>query len=60
MIDYLLEKINDENFKEIVEMRLREFINGVSNIKTDSNYKVLFSVQIVNLNTGSIMNIERG
>lgn len=60
MIDYLLEKINDENFKEIVEMRLREFIKGVSNIKTDSNYRVLFSVQIVNLNTGSIMNIERG
>ena len=59
MIDYLLEKINDENFKDIVEMRLREFINGVSNIKTDSNYRVIFSVQIVNLNTGSIMNIER-
>lgn len=59
MIDYLLEKINDENFKDIVEMRLREFINGVSNIKTDSNYRVLFSVQIVNLNTGNIMNIER-
>lgn len=59
MIDYLLEKINDENFKDIVEMRLREFINGVSKIKTDSNYRVLFSVQIVNLNTGSIMNIER-
>ena len=59
MIDYLLEKINDENFKDIVEMRLREFINGVSNIKTDSNYRVIFSVQIVNLKTGSIMNIER-
>lgn len=58
-IDYELEKINDKNFKEIVEMRLREFINGVSNIKTDSNYRVLFSVQIINLNTGSIINIER-
>lgn len=59
MIDFLLERINDENFKEIVEMRLREFINGVSKIKTDSNYRVLVSVQIINLNTGSIMNIVR-
>lgn len=59
MIDYLLENINDENFKEIVEMRLKEFINGVSNIKTDSNYRVLFSVQIVNKNTGHIINILR-
>ena len=59
MIDYLLEKINDENFKDMVDMHLREFINGVSNIKTDSNYRVLYSVRIVNLNTGSVMDLER-
>lgn len=59
MIDLLLEKINDENFKEIVETHLRKFIQDVSNIKTDSSYRVLFSVQIVNRNTGSIMNLVR-
>ncbi len=60
MSDELLEKIYDEDFKEKTETHLREFIKKVSDIKTDSNYRVLFSVQIVNLNTGSIMNIERG
>ena len=59
MIDLLLEKINDENFKEIVETHLIKFIQDVSNIKTDSNYRVLFSIQIINQNTGSIMNLVR-
>lgn len=59
MIDEVLEKIYDENFKEKVETHLREFIKEVSNIKTDSNYRVLFSVRIVNLNTGNVIDIER-
>ncbi len=29
------------------------------NIETDSNYRVLFSVRIVNLNTGNVIDIER-
>lgn len=61
MIDLLQQKINDENFKEIVETHLRKFINDVSKIKIDddSNYRVLFSVRIVNMNTGSVIEIER-
>ena len=61
MIDLLQQKINDENFKEIVETHLRKFINDVSKIKIDddSNYRVLFFVRIVNMNTGSVIEIER-
>lgn len=55
----LLEKIYDTNFKEKVETLLREFIKNVSNIKTDSNYRLLFSVRIINLNTGNVIDIER-
>lgn len=59
MIDETLEKIHDDLFKEKVETHLREFIKGVSDIKTDSNYRVLYSVRIVNLNTGNVIDIER-
>lgn len=61
MIDPLMEKIRDENFKEIVETHLKKFINEVSKIKidNDSNYRVLFFVRIVNMNTGNVMDIER-
>lgn len=61
MIDYTLEKINDERFKEIVEAHLRKFINEVSKIKIcdDSNYRVLFFVRIVNMNSGNVIEIER-
>lgn len=59
MCDYSLEKIYDQIFKENVETHLREFIKNVSNIKTDSNYRVLYSVRIVNLNTGDVIDIER-
>ena len=54
----LQEKIYDELFKEKVETHLREFIKEVSNIKTDSSYYVLFSVRIVNLHTGNVIDIE--
>jgi hypothetical protein len=59
MIDEKLEKIYDDLFKEKVETHLREFIKGVSDIKTDSNYRVLYFVRIVNLNTGNVIDIER-
>lgn len=59
MSEELLEKIYDNDFKEKVETHLREFIKGVSDIKTDSNYRVLYSVRIVNLNTGNVIDIER-
>ena len=59
MVDELLEKIYDEDFKAKVETHLREFIKKVSNIKTDSNYRVLFFVRIVNMNTGNVIDIER-
>lgn len=61
MIDELLNKICDNEFKENVEIHLREFIKNVSNIdmKFDVNYRVLFSVRIVNLNTGNVIDIER-
>ncbi len=59
MCDYSLEKIYDQIFKENVEKHLREFIKNVSNIKTDSNYRVLYSVRIVNLNTGDVIDIDR-
>lgn len=59
MSDELLEKINDIDFKEKVETHLREFIKRVFDIKTDSNYRVLYSVRIVNLNTGNVIDIER-
>jgi NMD protein affecting ribosome stability and mRNA decay len=59
MSDELLEKIYDNVFKEKVETHLREFIKKVFDIKTDSNYRVLFSVRIVNLNTGNVIDIER-
>lgn len=59
MIDEVLEKIYDNDFKEKVETHLREFIKEVSNIKTDSNYRVLFFVRIINLNTGNVIEIER-
>ena len=59
MCDESLEKIYDQIFKEKVETHLREFIKNVSNIKTDSNYRVLYSVRIVNLNTGNVIDIER-
>ena len=59
MSDEVLEKIYDEIFKEKVETHLREFIKEVSNIQTDSNYRVLFFVRIVNLHTGNVIEIER-
>ena len=59
MCDELLEKMYDEDFKAKVETHLREFIKCVSNIKTDSNYRVLYSVRIVNLNSGNVIDIER-
>ena len=59
MSDELLEKIYDNDFKEKVETNLREFIKRVSDIKTDSNYRVLYSVRIVNMNTGNVIDIDR-
>ena len=59
MSDELLEKIYDNDFKEKIETHLGEFIKKVLDIKTDSNYRVLFSVRIVNLNTGNVIDIER-
>lgn len=59
MSDELLEKIYDNDFKEKIETHLSEFIKKVLDIKTDSNYRVLFSVRIVNLNTGNVIDIER-
>lgn len=59
MADELLEKIYDEVFKAKIETHLREFIKSVSNIKTNSSYRVLYSVRIVNLNTGNVIDIER-
>lgn len=61
MNDELIEKINDNDFKEKVEIFLREFIKNVSNIdvKRNVNYRVLFSVRIINLNTGNVIDIER-
>lgn len=59
MIDETLEKLHDVLFKENIETLLREFIKGVSDIKTDSNYRVLYSVRIVNMNTGNVIDIER-
>ena len=59
MNDNLLENIYDSIFKEKVENHLREFIKEVLNIKTDSSYRVLFSVRIVNLHTGNVIDIER-
>ena len=59
MSDEVLEKIYDNDFKEKVETHLREFIKKVFDIKTDSNYRVLFSVRIINLNTGNVIDIER-
>lgn len=59
MSDELLEQIHDTIFKENVETHLRQFVKEVSNIKTDSNYRVLYSVRIVNLNTGNVIDIER-
>ena len=59
MSDEVLEKIYDNDFKEKVETHLREFIKKVFDIKTDSNYRVLFSVRIVNLHTGNVIDIER-
>ena len=59
MCDELLEKIHDNDFKEKIENNLREFIKNVSNIKTDSSYRVLYSVRIINLNTGNVIDIER-
>ena len=55
----LKEKIYDNDFKEKVETHLREFIKKVSNIKTDSCYEVLYSVRIVNLHTGNVIDLER-
>lgn len=55
----LPEKIYDELFKEKVETHLREFIKEVSNIQTNGSYRVLFFVQIVNLHTGNVIEIER-
>ena len=60
MSDELLEKLNDLSFKDKVESHLREFIKNVSYIKTDSNYRVLFSIKIININTGNVIDIERG
>lgn len=57
--DELLEKIHDEVFKEKVETHLREFIKKVLDIKTDSTYRILFSVRIINLNSGNVIDIER-
>ena len=59
MSDELLENLSDLVFKDEVETYLREFIKKVFDIKTDSNYRVLFSVRIVNLNTGNVIDIER-
>lgn len=59
MSDELLEKIYDNDFKEKIETHLSEFIKNVLDIKTDSNYRVLLSVRIVNLNTGNVIDIER-
>lgn len=59
MSDELLENLSDLVFKDEIEKHLREFIKKVLDIKTDSNYRVLFSVRIVNLNTGNVIDIER-
>lgn len=59
MYDDFLEKINDNVFKEKVENHLRKFIKDVSDIKTDSCYRVLYTVRIVNMHTGNIIDIER-
>lgn len=59
MCDYLLEKLYDLDFKEKVENHLKKFIKEVSDIKTDSSYSVLFTVRIVNLHTGNVIDIER-
>lgn len=59
MSDETLEKLHDVLFKENVETHLREFIKKVSDIKTDSNYRVLFFVRVVNLHTGNVIDIER-
>jgi NMD protein affecting ribosome stability and mRNA decay len=59
MSDEVLEKIYDQVFKEKVENHLRDFIKEVSNIKTDSIYRVLYSVRIVNMNTGNVIDLER-
>lgn len=59
MYDDLIEKIYDNDFKEKVENHLRKFIKDVSDIKIDSSYRVLYTVRIVNLHTGNIIDIER-
>lgn len=61
MIDETLEKIHDEIFKEMVEKYLGKFIKDVLDIKTkdEEKYRVLFSVRIVNMNTGNVIDIER-
>ncbi len=59
MSDEVLENLRDIVFKDEVEKNLREFIKKVLDIKTDSNYRVLFSVRIVNMNTGNVIDIER-
>lgn len=59
MSDEILENLYDVLFKENVETHLREFIKKVSDIKTDSNYRVLYSVRVINLNTGNVIDIER-
>lgn len=59
MSDELLENLSDLAFKDEIEKHLREFIKKVLDIKTDSNYRVLFSVRIINMNTGNVIDIER-
>lgn len=59
MSDELLEKLRDSIFKDEIEKNLREFIKKVIDIKTDSNYRILFSVRIINMNTGNVIDIER-
>lgn len=54
------QKLNDSLFEEEVEKFLKIFIENVLSIRSESNYKVIFAVNIINTETGDRIEIIRG
>ena len=59
MIDLFEERVKDENIKNEVEILLNEFISKCLKLKGKYNHKIIFSVNICNENTGSLIHIFR-